>query len=86
MKAPVMESSQMTIAWLVEDFMITHHSQTAIKELNQELKKLYGDMEQLQLHTGDVHEYLGMTLDFQETDKVKVRMDWYVSEMVDGAP
>lgn len=33
-----------------------------------------------------MHEYLGMTLGFQESDKVKVTMDRKVSEVIDSAP
>lgn len=82
----IMERSQMTIGWHVDDFSITHGSQAAINQLIQRLDKQYGNMEPLKVHTGDVHEYLGMTLDFRQPEKVKGKMDRYVEELLDAAP
>lgn len=83
---PIMDSTQMTIGWHVDDFLITHRSQEVIDELVGKLDRLYGTMDPLKVHTGDVHLYLGMTLDFQAAGKVKVKMYMYVLDLLESAP
>lgn len=83
---PVTKTTQMIIGWHVDDFLISHRSQKSIEEIVRRLDSLYGTMDPLKVHTGDVREYLRMTLDFQTTGKVKIKMEKYVEEMLEGAP
>lgn len=76
----------MSVGWHVDHFIITHRSQTAVEKLVHNLDSLYGTMDPIKVHSGNVHDFLIMTLDFQETGKVKVKMDQYVSEMINGLP
>ncbi len=57
--------TQMTIRWHVDDLMISHLSQDEIMKVVQGIKDIYG--ENLMETVGTVHDYLGMTFDYSFT-------------------
>jgi hypothetical protein len=58
----MMNGSQMTIKWHVDDLMISHLKQEEIMKVVQQIKDIYG--ENLKKNVGTVHDYLGMTFDY----------------------
>ncbi len=56
----MVNGSQMTIRWHVDDLMISHLKQEEIMQVVQQIKDIYG--ENLKENVGTVHDYLGMTL------------------------
>jgi hypothetical protein len=64
---------QCTIIWHVDYLMLTHVNQEVLEHIFSELKKL-GNEDPLSIHRGEVHDYLGMTLDFSSKGKVIFRM------------
>jgi hypothetical protein len=60
----MVNGSQMTVRWHVDDHMISHTSNKAILQFLHALKDIYGD--NLAETTGSVHDYLGMIFDFSE--------------------
>lgn len=83
---PVTESSQMTLGWHVDDFIITHKSQKAVDDIIAKMDELYGGSQPLTVRRGETHRYLGMDPDFSSKGKVKVGMQKYVDDMIDEAP
>ena len=49
-------------------------------------KRLLGKILPLQYHGGQVHDYLGMTLDFRTKGKVQINMEHYIDMMLQDAP
>ena len=64
--------TQMTIRWHVDDLMISHLSQDKIMKIVQEIKDIYG--ENLAETVGTMHDYLGMTFDYSFTKEVGINM------------
>ncbi len=58
----IVNGSQMTIPWHVDDLMISHSSGKAISKFLRALKDIYGD--NLAESTEKIHDYLRMKFDF----------------------
>ena len=71
----MVNGSQMTIRWHVDDLMISHTSNEAILH-----------RENLAENTGRIHDYLGMIFDFSDRDKVKINMTEYLSKVAANFP
>jgi hypothetical protein len=81
----MVNGSQMTIWWYVDDLMISHSIGKAILMfLRALLKDIYGD--NLAENTGKIHDYLGMTFNFSFFDEVKINMMQYISKVIVAFP
>ena len=70
----MINGTQMTIRWHVDDLMISHVSQVEIMKVvqGQGIKDIYG--ENLAKTVGIVHDYLGMMFDYSFTREVRINM------------
>jgi Reverse transcriptase (RNA-dependent DNA polymerase) len=82
----MIDGKQCTIIWHVDDLMLTHVQQEVLDHIVSELSKKFGKEDPLSVHTGDVHDYLGMTIDFSGEGKVVFRMVDYIQNMLDELP
>ena len=80
----MINGSQMTVRWHVDDLMISHASNDAISQFLRALKDIYGD--DLAENTGKVHHYLGMIFDFSNQDNVKINMTKYLTKVIVDFP
>jgi len=80
----MINDSQMTMRWHLDDLMISHTSNEAISPFLGALKDIYGD--NLAENTGKVHDYLGMIFDFLDRDKVKINMTKYLTNVIADFP
>ena len=53
---------QQTVCWHVDDLKISHIDPKVNEKFASDIKKIYGD--KVTVNTGDIHDYLGMDLDF----------------------
>lgn len=79
-------TTQMTLGWHVDDFIITHKSEHAIDEIVSKLNDLYRKIAPLKVQIGDFQEYLGMVLDFSKPGKVMIQMNKYFNDLLEKAP
>jgi len=77
---------QCTILWHVDDLKISHVEQSVLEEVLARLNLRYGKETPLTVTRGDLHEYLGMTIDYSVDGKVAIRMDDYVANLLDETP
>jgi hypothetical protein len=82
----MIDGSQCTIAWHVDDLKVSHQSQEVIEGIISELEKQYGKEAPLSVTRGPVHEYLGMIIDYSEDGKVKFSMPNYEEEILAECP
>ena len=82
----MVNGSQQTIRFHVDDLMSSHVDPKVNDEFYKWMDSTYGDLKAVTCTRGDVHTYLGMTLDFSKRGKVKIRMDDYVDRMLDEFP
>ncbi len=72
--------SQMTIQWHVDDLMISHTSGEAILQFLHALEGIYGD--NLAENTEKIHDYLRMTFNFSFRNEVEINMMQYILKMI----
>jgi len=80
----MVNGTQMTIRWHVDDLMISHLSQDKIMKVVQGMKDIYG--ENLAETVGTVHDYLGMTFDYSFTREVRINMWDYLGKVIKDFP
>ena len=80
----MVNGSQMTVVWHVDDLKVSHASATVIQNFVQYLKSKYGD--NLAVHTGDVHDYLGVDHDYSEKGVVKLSMMKHLEKIFQDFP
>ncbi len=80
----MINGSQMTIQWHVDDLMSSHSSSKTISKFHRALKDIYRD--NLAESTGKIHDYLGMTFDFSLRDEVEINMTQYISKVIEAFP
>jgi hypothetical protein len=68
----MVNETQMTIRWHVDDLMINHLSHNEIMKVVQGIKDIHG--ENLAETVGTTHNYLGMTFENSFTKEVRINM------------
>ncbi len=80
------DGKQCTILWHVDDLKISHKEAKVTESILDLLNDRYGKETPLTVTRGDIHEYLGMTIDYSTDGKVVIRMEDYVEEMLQDLP
>ena len=76
---------QMTVTWHVDDLKASHEDINELKKFGNFLKSKYEkDGMKLTEHYGDVHDYLGINLDFSKKGQMGVSMIQYLSDIING--
>ncbi len=58
------DGKQCTVLWHVDDLKISHVNCNVIEGVLARLNERYGKENPLTVTRGDIHEYLGMTIDY----------------------
>ena len=82
----MVNGKQCTILWHVDDLKISHVEESVIEEVIAMLNERYGKLDEVTVTRGDVHEYLGMTMDYSVPGEVSFKMTEYVEKMLDECP
>jgi hypothetical protein len=80
----MVNGTQMTVRWHVDDLMISHTSQDNIMAFMKKIKDVYG--ENLAEKVGTVHDYLGMTFDYSFDNEVRINMNQYLLKVIKEFP
>jgi hypothetical protein len=83
----MIDGHQITIQFHVDDLKISHIKQSVIDSVLNDLNIKFGTSKKpLAAATGDVHDYLGITIDYSESDKVKFTMYDYLEDILSEMP
>ena len=82
----MIDGKQCTILWHVDDLKISHVDAEVVTGIIELMKDEFGKEAPLTVTRGKVHDYLGMTLDYSEEGKVKIKMLDYVEKMLADLP
>ena len=74
----------MTVTWHVDDLKVSHKDYHEITRFLKYLGDLYGNRNSV--NRGDVHDYLGMDLDFSNKGVLQVSMIKYIKKVFDDFP
>ena len=77
---------QMTVVWHVDDLKVSHVDAGEVEKFVQQMEETFGKDTPLTVSCGQVHDYLGMTLDFHNKCKVCINMEHYIDMMLQDAP
>jgi hypothetical protein len=83
----MIEGNQITIQFHVDDLKISYMKQSVIDSVLDDLNKEFGTpKKQLAATTGVIHDYLGITIDYSERDRVKFTMYDYLEDILAEMP
>ena len=82
----MIKGKQCTILWHVDDLKISHVDENVLEDIVSKLNAKYGRESPLSVQRGQIHEYLGMTLDYTTKGKVTFKMDDYISRLMAEVP
>ena len=77
---------QCTIGWHVDDLKISHIDRKVVESILNKIQDKYSKKTPLTITHGDVHEYLGMVIDFSNKGSVIVSMEQYVKSLIIESP
>ena len=77
---------QCTIQWHVDDLKISCRNGKVVDKIISKLNAIYGKTSPLTITRGNQHEYLGMSINYSEPDKVIFTMYDYVNEIIASLP
>jgi hypothetical protein len=77
---------QCTVLWHVDDLKVSHVEDSVLDGVLACLNERYGKETPLTVTRGDIHNYLGMTIDYSTDGKVVIRMEDYVENMLGDLP
>ena len=73
----IIDGSQCTIAWYVDDNKISHKNPAVVSDIISKIESKFGKMT---VTRGKVHDFLGMNITFTPNQTVEIRMENYVDE------
>jgi hypothetical protein len=83
----MIDGNQVTIQFHVDDLKISHVKQSVIDSILNDSNNKFGTSKKpLAATTGDVHDYLGITIDYSECDNVKFTMYDYLEDILAEMP
>jgi hypothetical protein len=77
---------QCTVLWHDDDLKISHVDSAVIEDVLDRLTIRYGMETPHTVTRGDIHEYLGMTIDYSTEGKVVIRVNDYVEDLLGEIP
>jgi hypothetical protein len=83
----MVNGNQVTTQFHVDDLKISHTEQSVIDEILSDLNNKFGTKRKpLAATTGLIYDYLGLTIDYSDKDKVKFTMYDYLEDILDEMP
>ena len=82
----MVNSEQLTIRWHVDNLKSSHIDPKVNNEFLQWIKDTFGQLGEVKMTPGPLHNYLGMTLDYSVPGQVSIDMSHYVKKMVKEFP
>ena len=82
----MINGQQMTVVWHVDDLKVSHVDASEVEKFVQCMEATFGQDTPLTVSWGQVHDYLGMTLDFRTKGEVQINMEHYIDMMLQDAP
>ena len=77
---------QFAISWHVDNLKLSHNDATLVTSIITLLNDTYGNIIPLSISWGEIHEYLGMPLDFSITEDVKITMYDQIDNIIKELP
>jgi hypothetical protein len=80
------DEKQLTVSWHVDDLKVSHQDPNVVTDFMEWIRLQYGKIREVKVTRGQVHEYLGMKLQYDVKGQVLIDMSDYVKQYVEGLP
>ena len=77
---------QLSNCWHVDDLKSSHIDPKVNNKFLQWIKDMFGQLGEVKMTQGPLHDYLGVTLDYSVPGQVSIDMSHYVEKMVKEFP
>ena len=82
----IIDSKKSTILWHVDDLKTSHFDPAIVSSVLTDIDAEYGKIAKMIITWGQVHKYLGMTIDSSSPGKVIFSMIYYIGKTIDYIP
>jgi hypothetical protein len=82
----MIDGKQCTVLWHVADLKIAHVNEVVNTNIIKKINDKFGKEAPLTITRENIHDYLGVTLDYSEKGKVKIKMLDYINKMLSDLP
>ena len=79
----MVNGEQRTVCWHVDDVKSSHIYPKVNDKFSQWIKDMFGQLGEVKMTQGLLHDYLGMTLDYVVPGQVSINMSLYAMKIVD---
>ena len=76
------DGEQLSVCWHVDDLKSSHINPRVNDKFLQWIKDTFGQLREVKMTHGSLHDYLGMTLNHSVPGQVSISMSHYVKKMV----
>jgi hypothetical protein len=78
--------NQLTVSWHIDDLKVSHMDSQTVTDFLTWIVETYGQIGEVKITRGPIHDYLGMRLDYAIPKQVTIDMVSYVESMVSFFP
>jgi hypothetical protein len=83
----MVNGKQLKVVWYVDDLKISHVDSAVVDDMIDSLRKESGQVSDLTIRRGKVHDYLGIKIDYSTSGKVIMSMsDYILSQLIEETP
>ena len=82
----IVNGNQLTVKFHVDDLKASHCDPEILKEFVNQLRKEFGKEYELSKNIGNLHNYLGITIDYLIKEKVLFTMFDYLKDIIVECP
>ena len=82
----IIQGKQCTMGWHVDDIMVSHVDKSVVEGIVSQFNSKYGIESPVTITRGEIHDYLGMKIDFSTPGQVKFTMDPYIDTLIQEIP
>ena len=82
----VIKGQQCTIVWHLDDLKISHVNEAVVDNIIMHLSKEFMSQPPMTVSNGQIHDYLGMTLDYTTKDMLKVNIIAHIDGILEDTP
>ena len=76
----MVNGKQMTIAWHVDDCIVSHADQDVLDKFGQRMVEVFGDMT---ITTGDIHDFIGMKIGINKDKTISIDMRQQLRKVIE---
>ena len=82
----IIKGKQCTILWHVDDLNMSHVDSDIVSRILSDIDAEYVNIAKITITWGKIYNYLGMTIDYSSTGKVKFSTCNYIINILDYIP